>query len=306
MMEESVLEKGWNEMNQLQLVTNVREDEKLRASFNELAQKIFGINFIEWYKKGYWSDKYVPFCYIDNDSVVANVSVNLLNLMIDGEKKKAIQIGTVMTDPAYRNRGLSRKLMEEVLKTYEGQYDIMYLFANDSVLHFYPKFGFQPSNEYLYSMRYEPKAIRTNTFKQLDGTNTEDLNFIYQFASNRIPVSERFSTLQTEELLMFYCLNVFTYDFYYSENKDVMVIFRHDNSELHIFDIISHHKINIELIINELASSETGNVIFHYTPEYESIKLEKTLYKGSEQLFIRLDKEMTLPSYVRHPQTAQA
>lgn len=44
-------------------------------------------------------------------------------------------------DENYRGRGLSRQLMEHIMATYE---DIpMYLSANESVLDFYPRFGFE-------------------------------------------------------------------------------------------------------------------------------------------------------------------
>ncbi|MBM6618742.1 GNAT family N-acetyltransferase [Bacillus suaedaesalsae] len=295
-----------NMMTELQLVTNIREIDLLRNSFNDLAQKTFGINFKTWYEKGYWTDKYIPFCYVENNKVVANVSVNFIDIIVNDEKKRAIQIGTVMTDSDYRNQGLSRKLLEEVSKTYKGQYDIMYLFANDSVLQFYPKFGFVPREEYIYFMIYKREIQNTTNFKKLDGTNEDDLNFIYQFASKRLSVSTTFSTTNSEELLMFYCVYVFSHDIYYSESQNVIVICKHEDSELHIFDLISHQKVNIETILSELSTSETEKVVFHYTPDYENVMLEKTLYIGSEQLFVKLENGTVLPQDLKHPLTSQA
>ncbi|KAA0545408.1 GNAT family N-acetyltransferase [Bacillus sp. BGMRC 2118] len=293
-------------MNQLKLVKNNREIEKVRKSFNELAQKTFGINFESWYEKGYWTEKYIPFCYVDQDEVVANVSVNVIDLIVLGEKKRAIQIGTVMTNTAYRNQGLSRKLMEGILNSYEGHYDIMYLFANESVLEFYPKFGFVPIDEYLYYMDFDGQKEKQSLFKKLDGTNQDDLNFIYHYASKRLPVSSTFAAMNTEELLMFYCINVFPHNIYYSELLNVIVIGQHENSELHLFDVISHQKVNIEKIIQELSTLETKKVVFHYTPEYDNITLKKLLHKGSEQLFVKRKSHTMLPSYIKHPLTSQA
>lgn len=45
-----------------------------------------------------------------------------------------------MTHPDYRGQGLAKKLLEHVIAKYEDQYDFLYLFANDTVLDFYPKF----------------------------------------------------------------------------------------------------------------------------------------------------------------------
>ncbi|HOJ77740.1 MAG TPA: GNAT family N-acetyltransferase [Bacillota bacterium] len=53
--------------------------------------------------------------YIDHDEVIANVSVSELQMLIEGQEVSALQIGTVMTHPEYRGKGLARKLMECVI-----------------------------------------------------------------------------------------------------------------------------------------------------------------------------------------------
>lgn len=137
-------------MQELIFMKNYKNNEVLRKSFFELAVNTFEINFEDWYQQGYWGERYIPYSYVDGDQVIANVSVNILELIIHGEKKKAIQIGTVMTHPDYRGKGLSTRLMNKVLAEYENKYDYMYLFANESVLDFYPKFGFKPVEEHLF------------------------------------------------------------------------------------------------------------------------------------------------------------
>lgn len=126
-----------------------KDDNKLRESFNELTQNTYGFDFEEWYKSGYWNDKYIPYSIIDKDRVVANVSVNTVYFNILGQEKLCIQIGTVMTDTEYRGRGLSRFLLERVIKEWKDKCEMIYLFANDSVLDFYPKFGFEKEQEYI-------------------------------------------------------------------------------------------------------------------------------------------------------------
>jgi len=95
--------------------TQVKENANIRLSFNELSQKTFGLSFEKWYQDGCWQDAYIPHVLIHNDKVVSNISVNIIDLEIQGQPKRYIQIGTVMTDCKYRNRGLSRKLMEKIL-----------------------------------------------------------------------------------------------------------------------------------------------------------------------------------------------
>ncbi len=130
---------------------NYRNNEVLRASFNRLAEKTFGLNFENWYRNGFWKDNYIPYSVVIDGEVVSNVSVNACNMNYKGQIVKLIQLGTIMTDDDYRGNGYARVLMEEVLKDYDGKVDGIYLFANDSVLEFYPKFGFKEAKEYQYS-----------------------------------------------------------------------------------------------------------------------------------------------------------
>ena len=130
---------------------NYRDKEALRASFNRLAEKTFGLNFENWYQNGFWKDNYIPYSAVIDGEVVSNVSVNACNMNYKGTIVKLIQLGTIMTDPDHRGKGYARALMEEIMKDYEGKVDGIYLFANDSVLEFYPKFGFKEAKEYQYS-----------------------------------------------------------------------------------------------------------------------------------------------------------
>ena len=133
------------------IVKNYRDNERLRASFNRLAEKTFGLNFENWYQNGFWKDNYIPYSVVIDDEVISNVSVNACNMNYKGKIVKLIQLGTVMTDNDHRGKGYAGALMEEIMKDYEGKVDGIYLFANDSVLEFYPKFGFKEAKEYQYT-----------------------------------------------------------------------------------------------------------------------------------------------------------
>jgi GNAT superfamily N-acetyltransferase len=134
----------------MKIVKHYREDAALRSSFNALAEATFGLNFENWYQLGWWRDTYAPYSVLEDGKIVANVSVNRTDMVIDGQRKHLYQLGTVMTYPEYRNRGYIRTIMAEVEKDIAGA-DGIYLFANDEVLDFYPKFGFVRNREFVYS-----------------------------------------------------------------------------------------------------------------------------------------------------------
>ncbi|PLS02851.1 GNAT family N-acetyltransferase [Neobacillus cucumis] len=291
----------------LTFIKGYKDNVLLRRSLNELALNTFGIQFETWYQHGFWTEKYQPYSYMDKQKVVANVSANLINLVINGEIKSAIQIGTVMTHPDYRNKGLTRKLMEMVLEDFK-YVDLIYLFANETVLEFYPKFGFQVLEEAQYYMDYTYKASNGNGsgIIKLNGKKAGDLSFIYSIAAKRKSVSQVFGTTSTEELFMFYCIMVYSQDIYFLQEENALVLFQHEGKEMHIYDVVSEEDIDIHTIISKIAVPETKRVIFHYHPDYFGLEFSELPYHSSTVLFVKNQGNISLTGGVKHPLTAQA
>lgn len=285
----------------MKFIKGYREDTNLRKSFNQLAEQIFGLNFEKWYDAGFWTDRYETYSIVDGDKVIANVSVNKLTLFINGEEKRGLQIGTVMTHPDYRNQGLSARLMNKVIEDYEGQYDMMYLFANKTVLDYYPKFGFHKVEEQLFSMKNKYNSQANSPMKKL--TETE-MDFLYETASKRVSVSRKFGVVNAAELVMFYAMYVFDDDLYYVENHEAIVICKQDGDQLHIFDFISSKNIEIESMLKEICSSNISEIIFYFTPDIPNI--ETKVFEGSEVMFVKMAEELELPVSFKHPLTSQA
>lgn len=293
-------------MKDLVFVKDFKANDQLRKSFFHLADEVFGINFDSWYENGFWTEKYIPYSFAFGDQIVANASVNRIELIINGGRKRALQIGTVMTHPDYRNQGLSANLMNRIIEEYKNDYDYMYLLANHNVLNFYPKFGFQAVQEELYSMAFTNEHIGQARMRKLDGKNKKDLQFIYQFSSERAINSQKFGTNSTAELLMFYCINVFQNDIYYLEDEKIILIYQKEENEINIFDIISKKEVQIEEILSKVTEKGTYKIVFHYTPDYHGIRFETKKYNGSEVLFVKGAKCNKFPEFIKHPLLSQA
>lgn len=293
-------------MKDLIFVKDYKTDDNLRSSFFNLAAEVFGIHFDSWYANGFWTKKYIPYSFADGNQIIANASVNVIELIINGENKKALQIGTVMTHPNYRNQGLSANLMNRILEDYKNEYEFMYLLANQNVLNFYPKFGFRPVKELIYSIEYRNEEMELTKMRKLDMENREELKFIYQFSTERTSVSRIFGTNNTAELLLFYCINVFHNDIYYLEDEEIIIIFQKEDGVINIFDIISKREIHIEEILSKITDKGTYKIIFHYTPDYEGVPFDKSIYNGSEVLFVREASNNKFPDNIKHPLTSQA
>lgn len=261
-------------MNDLKYIKDYKDNEKYRLSFNELAINTFGIDFEPWFQKGFWNDSYICYSYIDGNKIVSNISINKMDIIWEGQKKKALQIGTVMTHPDYRKKGLASSLMRTILDEYEKEYDIIYLFGGDSALSLYYKFGFKPLEESKFSLAVSNSEASECKLRKLDISNKEDLMIISRLSSNRTYISEKLGVTNDQHLILFYCLYVFLDNIYYLEEEDTIVIYSIDDNELNLYDVVSKKSINLESIILKITTPKVNRVVFHFTPCLKSIKVD--------------------------------
>lgn len=273
-----------------QFVSDYRSNKIYRESFFKLAKSVFDIDFTKWYKKGCWNDNYICYSYVDADRIIANASISKMTIVLKGKEYKAIQIGTVMTHPDYRNQGLSKKLMNYIIDEYEKEYDFIYLFANDTVLDFYPKFGFQRVKESRFILNISAlrkQKVKMSTLRQLDINNQSDFNLLESFAVERIPVSSVLGVKDNKHLLMFYFILVFSDAIFYIEEEDTIVICKQEGTLMHVFDMISRKRVDIEMILSGIVSRETEKVHLYFTPEDETNIQTEFIENGEDTLFIR-------------------
>ncbi len=79
-------------MKTYKFIKDYKNNNNYRLSFNNLAKKTFGIDFEEWYQQGFWNENYICYSYVNNNKVISNVSLNTMELIIDGKIQKAIQM----------------------------------------------------------------------------------------------------------------------------------------------------------------------------------------------------------------------
>ena len=117
-----------------------------------------------------------------------------------------------MTLPEYRNKGLNRYLMEAVLSEWKDKCDAIYLLANDSVVDFYPKFGFEEFKEFQYS-----KSIfkANGAYRKLDMEDSDDWKLIIK----NYMLANPFSEFIVDNLSQFV-----SKDIYYIDQYDAVVV----------------------------------------------------------------------------------
>lgn len=255
--------------------TKVRDNDTLRDSFNELTRQTFCFDFVGWYEAGQWGDFYIPHVLLDGEKVVSNVSVNIMQFDVQGVKKNYIQLGTVMTDNAYRGQGLNREIMELIMAEYKDKVDGIYLFGNDDVVNYYPKFGFKPAKEYEYylpcdnSLNVEPYAL-----EKVDMQDKEQAEKFYDFMraykveANELNQNDAMYMSENVNLFQFWLGAGYGDSVYYIPEMNEYVIVETDGDKVLVCQIFGKQEVDI-LRLAKAVNEDVAEVVLGYTPVHK-------------------------------------
>lgn len=253
----------------------VRENDILRESFNELTRQTFGFDFVGWYEAGQWGDFYIPHVLLDGEKVVSNVSVNIMQFDLQGVKKNYIQLGTVMTDNAYRGQGLNREIMERILEEYAGKVDGIYLFGNDDVVNYYPKFGFKAAKEYEYYLMCDSdKEADVYVLEKVDMQDTAQAEKFYAFmGAYEVSTKEQ---NQNDAMYMSENVNLFQFwlgagcgdNVYYLPEMNAYAILEVDGDRVLIYQIFGKEEVDM-LRLAKTIHPESTEAVLGYTPVHK-------------------------------------
>lgn len=266
---------------QFDFIADYKENNILRESFNTLARNTFGIQFEDWYKLGYWTKNYIPYSMKVDDMIVTNVSVNLMEFNQSGSFKKYIQLGTVMTDKNYRGLGLNGYLMKKVIEDYKDKCDGIYLFANDSVLDYYPKFGFRKANEYQYSRKLSITGNRSvSPFPISDKKALEEMEKIITTSK---PCGQM--TMNNMGLHMFYLSSFMKNTVYYVEEQQAYVVAEEEEGNLVLHEIFAAGEVDITAIAAAFGN-QNQKIILGFVPDKKENYDRELLIEEDTTLFV--------------------
>lgn len=284
------MQKIWNNISRrmsegrmYQIIKDYRDHEALRQSFDALAQKTFGLSFEDWYQLGYWSDCYNPHSIFLDGKIVANVSVNQTDLLWDKEVKHLIQLGTVMTEEAYRHQGLCKCIIEDIFAEWEGRADGFYLWANNSAVDLYPKFGFVKGREIQYqrtvSIQAEP------TMRQVPMRTRQNFEQLRRAMQKSRPFG-RFALTGNEGLFLFYVTKFMQQNVYYSERLNTYAIAEVKRSHLHLNNVFCPQPRSVREVV-EAFGPQIEQITLGFTPEEEWDYIQTELPADDNQFFTK-------------------
>lgn len=268
-------------MNQYDFISDYKENVTLRESFNKLASNTFGIQFEDWYKLGFWTRNYLPYSMKEGNTIIANVSVNRMEFNQNGRRKNYIQLGTVMTDKNYRGNGLNGYLMKQVIEEYKDKCDGIYLFANDSVLDYYPKFGFRTAREFLYSKKLSITGERCVIPFSLP--NTKAIKEMEDIIKHSKPCG--LLRMNNPELYMFYLSSFMKNSVYYVEEQKAYVVAEEEEGNLYLNEIFAAGEVDIMEIATAFGA-DNQKVVLGFTPEKKEDYDREVLKEEDTTLFV--------------------
>jgi predicted N-acetyltransferase YhbS len=218
----------------LQSLTITCRDHRWHEAFIDYVPKVFPrASFRRWYELGGWDEDYVAFSMADGADIVANASVQRMNIVLRGEWITGWQLGAVGVVPQWRGHGLQRQIMQRLLGSIDEQ-DIVFLFANDTVLDFYPLFGFKRAVESVFAAEYDVKPA-SEPLRALSIDRAEDLALLARVAATAAPTTREFGARNYGGVLLWYWANFYDGCFYYCEAEDAIIVAELDAATLRIW-----------------------------------------------------------------------
>ena len=290
-------------MREHRIEENYRDDEFLRNEyFSFIAQVFPGLNFEQWYKYGFWTDKYVPFSIIRSGKIISNVSAAIMDVILDGKQYQAVQLGAVGTLPEYRNQRLSRELIDHVISKYKNSVDFFFLFANETVMKFYPKFGFKGFMENVYIAESNIPPAKYSA-RKLNIKVEDDYSLLLDLINQRKIITNKFAATNCGFITMWHVLNLYPDNLYYLKEEQAILIVREDKGILYVLDAIFRTQFDFHSALAKIMKTDSIRCICYYFPpdviKYHYDKIEPDV----TGLFILGD--ITLPQApFRFPLTA--
>lgn len=262
----------------MQILFNSGNNKEYQHLLNNLLKDIF-LDFQFWYDLDLWDKSYESYAFIENGEIISNICVFKTKIMFEEKQYSALSVGAVATKKEYRGKGLSRKLMEHIIEKYEGL--PMYLFANEGVIDFYPKFGFKRIYEKLPV--YECKIDNKICVTKLQYNDPKVWDYIYK----RVNYSKKFDCFNTESVNIFHLYWGYLKDCIYELPEiDTLVIAKQNGTTLKLIAVFALRDVSFSELVRHLPFCNVKKIEFDFMPYWSDINYVMEEYK-TDPLFVR-------------------
>lgn len=236
------------------------------------------LDFQFFYDLDLWDANYESYSIIQDQKIVSNVCLYKTRLIHNGHLFDALSVGAVTTKSGYRERGYSRKIMEHIINKYPNT--PMYLFANESVIDFYPRFGFEQIYQKLPVANY---FINNNIEPQKINVNRKLWDYVYQ----KVNYSSVFDCLDAASIYLFHLLEGALRDCIYDlPELETIVIAQKNKNILKLIGVFSLKAIPFADLLKYLPFSGIDTIEFDFMPCWKDCQYTMTTYQ-QDPMFVR-------------------
>ncbi|MGO0999631.1 GNAT family N-acetyltransferase [Lysobacter sp. CA196] len=242
-------------------------------------------DFRRWCEWRQWGEDYRAFCIVGYDGrVLANASVSRMRLRVEGREVVGYQLGAVGCLPQTRGQGLARRAMQAALG-YCGSTPV-FLFANDSVLDFYPRFGFAAAPQSLFEASLQAEPAGDGRGATLDLSDDDTRADFLRLAAAASAVSERFAACDYGRIATWYAANGYASPLIRLDH-DTWVFAEVEDGVLTIEDVFATRPFDLSAALPHLIGQPIHTVRFGFTPERLWPQARAVGAEADADLFVR-------------------
>jgi len=235
--------------------------------FFDFVASIFkgGRTFSDWGARGGWIDGYEIFAMVVDNQIVSTVGRQSMQYVINGKARKGYQIGAVATHSNRRNRGLARLLVKKVLSQLDTADQPVILFANPSVLDFYPRFGFRrlTQSRFIGHTDLHPAAPLAPS---LDLTRPTDRAWLADHCARARVIGQVFAARDYYPILLFHLTRQPRMTFRL-DSFGAVVIARQYGERLLIEDLLATRPFRLRDALPHVCAQPVRTIEFGFHPE---------------------------------------
>lgn len=259
-----------------------------------------GIKYIADKAKLYnahWDNVSTPFVYYRNNELIGHLGLIPFKLVINNQEYISAALHGICVKEKFRRHGIFTELMNEALEHIQDNYTFSFLFADKANM--YEPFGFKRIEEYDFLVKDLYISPSIHAVRKLDLNNQSDLQIMHELLQKRIPISNRFGTVQ--ETVVF-TLNALSTPIYFSDKHRFLISYHIKENVLYVKDIIFAKHIDFINIISSIPGNFTKIILQFYPDNFK--KLSITPIKATPEDFIMASNHFNLGALpFRYPET---
>lgn len=267
-------------------------DQAWHEAFLRYVGRIFpSADFRAWYALGGWTADYQVHALAQGGELVASVSVMRTPAFAAGREVRGAQLGAVGCIPEARGQGLMRPLLQDVVARVEPEAELLWLYANDAVLDFYPRFGFRrvQESEFELELALAPAGAPAPS---LDLEDAPRRAAWLAAIARSVPPTERLGARAYGGAALWHACNFHRHDVRVLAEGEAYAVAVQRGDTLHLLDVAAPRRFDLLPVLPRLVQEPVARIRFGFCPE-RWCPAASPVGPSDEALFVR--SELALP-----------